>query len=151
MSYGSVRKRLAEQREQAPEFDPRRCVAHGCPCRASCSRDGVSFTCSAHDSAKADEWPRVTEALIEHKWLIELIDEIKSMGDKRADWRGFATQFWSEDEVCRPHARESVEAYVLRMRSELLHRCGLMKRPAVRLPREVKPGGIGRRLFGASA
>lgn len=141
MSYGNIRQRTHEA--ATPPADEAGCSASGCPCRGSVSLDnGGRFLCSAHAFSFPDQWPRITEKLREHDWLIAFTDDIAKLNREHRDWRGFAVQFWStEDAYCNPHERESAQAYGLRMRGELLYRCGLGKRPAPRLPQQIKRRG----------
>lgn len=138
--YGSLRKRNNEP--QQPERDPAACWASNCPCKGSISLEGGHFVCTAHSAVPADQWPRVTEKLREHDWLIALIDDIARFDrNPRKDaptWRDFATQFWQgTDDYCIPHPKENAGPYGNRLRGELLHRCGVLKtRPAPRLPAE---------------
>jgi hypothetical protein len=141
--YGSLRKRM-QQTQQEPERDPGACVALGCPCKGSVSMEGGGFTCTAHGAIPSDRWPMVSERLREHRWLIEFIDEMRKMDAEHGDWRGFAVQFWTEDQYAAPVAGENAIPYQLRMRGELMHRCGLLKnRPAPRLPKAPAVGRFG--------
>lgn len=137
--YGSLRKRTHEA-AQEPDRNDTGCAAHGCPCRGSVSTEGGRFTCSAHAAVPSDRWPFVTERLLEFSWLIGFIDEMQKMDRQRGDWRAFATQFWKDsDEHCLPHERENAGPYQLRMRAELMYRCGITKnRPEPRLPQAPK-------------
>lgn len=141
MSYANVRRKMIEQHAPEPE-NVGRCHALGCPGRGSVSVEGGKFCCAAHAFVVSDRWPAVTHALCDSKWLIEFIDEIKSMDRRLEDWRGFAMQFWAnQDEECAPHPKENFPPYESRMRAELLHRCGLQKRPNVRLPKPITKRG----------
>lgn len=142
MSYANVRQKITEQAKPEPQVNLG-CYATGCPCRATMSVEGGRWCCLAHATQHSDRWPAITQKLREHVWLIEFIDEIKTMHRRLEDWRGFAVQFWDgEDKACKPDPKEEFAPYENRMRGELLHRCGLMKRPALRLPKPVKPGGF---------
>lgn len=139
MSYGKVRQQIVEQK--APESDLR-CHAHGCPCRGTISLEGGKFCCAGHALIPSDKWQAATRSLNDHRWLIEFTDEIREMEFAHQDWRGFSVQFWTnQDEYCIPDPLENAVPYRNRMRGELLHRCGLGKRPAPRLPQPVKPAG----------
>lgn len=141
MSLSNFRKRNAEPQE--PERDPSRCIANGCPCRGSVSHDGSRFMCSAHADVPADRWPMLSERLRDHVWLIEFTDEMQKMDRQHGDWRGFALQFWANsDQECAPVEGENAIPYQLRMRSELMFRCGLMtKRPTPLLPQQQPAKG----------
>lgn len=136
MSLSGFRKR--GEQPQEPERDESRCAANGCPCRGTVSLEGGRFVCTAHSAVPSDRWPLVTERQTEFRWLVEFIDEMQKMDRQRQDWRGFAKQFWEESEpACMPHERENAAPYQLRMRAELLFRCGVLtKRPEPRLPKE---------------
>lgn len=143
MSLSNFRKRGQEPAQ--PERDERRCIADGCPCRASVSVEGGRWVCSAHAYVASDRWPTISEKLRDNDWLIGFIDEVAKLDrnpprDSAAGWRAFATQFWSEsDAFCVPHAQEEASPYLNRMRGELLWRCGAQpKRPQVRLPQEPR-------------
>lgn len=152
MSYGSMRKQLASSAQPAAPAFSNRCHAEGCPCRGTISVEGGKFCCAAHAFVPADRWPGVSEKLRDHDWLIGFIDDIKKMRGKCENWRTFAQMFWDgQDEFCLPHDRENFEPYENRMRGELLYRCGLSKRPAVRLPQEVTRRGNVGSLLGARA
>lgn len=136
MSYSSIRKQT-HAAANPPEFS-NRCHASGCPCRGTISMEGGHFLCSAHAFIPADQWPRVTQKLREHEWLIAFIGDMQRMDRHCEDWRGFAVQFWhNQDDYCKPDSRENAIPYQNRMRAELLYRCGLVKRPAVRLPQPL--------------
>jgi hypothetical protein len=140
--YGAIRKQMHEP-AKAEAVDVSRCYANGCPCRASMSVEGGRWVCVAHAFAVPDRWPALTEKLREFSWLLEFIDELKVMERRLEDWRGFAMQFWANsDTVCQPDPKENFTPYENRMRGELLYRVGQMKRPTVRLPKPVKPGGF---------
>lgn len=140
MSYADIRKRAQEAAQPAaPRFN---CVASNCPCRGTISFDGGRWVCSAHAFSIPDQWPRITEKLNDHRWLIEFIDQIQAMNRAMEDWRAFSEQFWAnQDEVCVPDEREEAVPYQNRMRGELLYRCGLSKRPGVRLPKQPTSRG----------
>jgi hypothetical protein len=102
--------------------------------------------CAAHAFAPSDKWPRVTEKLHEHSWLIAFMDDIQridTLRDSKApNWREYATSFWTgQDDYCLPHEKEEAAMYLLRMRAELQYRCGLGRRPVVRIPEPVKSRG----------
>ena len=141
MSYGNVRQRMVE----APQpQNTNKCEAYGCPCRGSISVEGSKFLCAGHAFIPADRWQAASTLFNDHIWLIEFVDEMKLMDGRHQDWRGFATQFWAKDDdaqLMQPDPKENAVPYQNRMRGELLYRAGLMKRPAIRLPRPVQPGG----------
>lgn len=144
MSYGNIKQRTSEAAQ--PPVDERKCRANGCPCLGSLSFDGGKFTCAAHAFCKSEDWPRVTEKLNEHNWLIAFIDDFRGIeaagNSKMPGWREYATQFWTGiDEFCIPHPKENILPYENRMRGELLYRCGITKRPAPRLPQPIKGRG----------
>lgn len=140
-------RELAKQRPPSePTHNPTGCWASNCPCRGSISLEGGHFVCSAHSAVPSDKWPRLTEKLREHDWLIAFTDDIARMDrapEKDApSWREFAMKFWEgQDDYCQPNPKEGALPYQLRMRSELLYRCGLSKRPAPRLPQIPKVRG----------
>lgn len=140
--YGAIRKQIQQQQaEPAPDLS--RCTANGCPGRATLSVEGGRWCCAAHAFAISDQWPVITERLLQNVWLIEFIDEIKRMRRNFGDWRGFAERFWEgQDESCAPDPKEEFQPYENRMRGELLFRAGVAKRPHVRLPKPVKAGGF---------
>lgn len=141
MSYGNIKKRTQEA-AQPVETIRQGCYASNCPCRGSISQEGGHFLCSAHAFIPADRWPGVTEKLRNHDWLIAFIDDIQRMDRMSEDWRRFAVQFWTnQDEACLPDVEEQAIPYQNRMRGELLYRCGLLKRPAVRLPQPITSRG----------
>lgn len=151
MSYGSLRQRTQEA-AAAPAVDDRRCYAAGCPCTGSMSVEGGKWVCAIHSSVAMDAWPRLTEKVREHDWLVAFVDDIAKMNRAGDDWRGFAAQFWSkQDEYCMPHAKETAASYGLRMRAEVLYRCGLSRRPAVRLPQPIKVRGNAAAALGRNA
>lgn len=154
MSYGNIRKQTHEAAE--PQRNPSACWASHCPCRGSVSLEGGHFTCSAHAAVPADQWPRVTEKLRDHDWLIAFTDDLARM-DRAPEkdspsWRDFATQFWQDQAPhCVPHPQEGALPYQLRMRDELMHRCGLAKnRPVPRLPQVPKVKGNAARYAGSA-
>jgi hypothetical protein len=150
MSYGAIRKRMVEQAQ--PVVNVSACHATGCPGRGTIAIEGGKFCCAAHAFAIADRWPVITHALNENRWLIEFMDEIKGMDRRCEDWRAFALRFWTnQDEDCMPHSEERFIPYENRMRQELTHRCGLNKRPAVRLPRQIKARGNAASFIGEPA
>lgn len=141
MSYGSLRQRTQEAAQPAPPPDLG-CYATGCPCRGTVSVEGGKFMCSAHAHINAEEWPRVTEKLRDHDWLIGLLGDMRTMDRRFEDWRGFAMQFWSgEDARCQPDPGEDCFAYQNRMRKELLFRCGVAAKPQIRLPQKPTTRG----------
>lgn len=141
-------RELAKQRQQPemPQRNPALCYADHCPCMGSVSLEGGHFTCTAHACVPADQWPRVTESLHTHRWLIALIDDLADVERRREKdgpgWREYATKFWTgTDDHCLPDAKEEMLPYQNRMRGELLWRCKLGKRPAPRLPQVLKARG----------
>jgi hypothetical protein len=139
MSYGNIKRKTQEAAEPVSTL---RCYANNCPCIGSISVDGGRWCCPAHAFAISDEWPRITSKLREHDWLAAFISDVQRMDRLNEDWRGFASQFWaSQDPPCVPHAQENAIPYANRMRGELMWRCGLSKRPQVRLPQPVKVRG----------
>lgn len=132
--FGALRQRTQEA--AAPVESAGRCYAHGCPCRGTVSMDGGRFFCSQHIFAESDHWPAITQKLCELSWLVGFIDEIARMDRMHKDWRAFSEQFWSgQDDFCIPAKQETFALYSLRMRGELMHRCGLAARPKVREPK----------------
>lgn len=147
MSFGNIRQKTQEPVEQSNSS----CHASNCPCRGTISFDGGRWMCYAHAFATPQDWPRITERLHEFGWLIQFTDDIKRMNEStingQRDWREFAEKFWGgQDEQCMPHASEEATKYINRMKGELLWRCGLSKRPAVRIPEPPKKrfGNVGR-------
>lgn len=148
MSLSNIRRRVHEAAQPAvPEPQgPGRCVANGCPCIGSVLVEGGRWCCTSHGFAASDNWPRITEGLNEHRWLLEFTAEVQKMHRRHEDWRAFAIQFWEgQDDYCKPDPREGVIPYFNRMKGELDYRLGLCKRPAPRLPQEAP---VGRRRFG---
>jgi hypothetical protein len=138
--FGSLRKRAHEAAQSAEVVG--RCAANGCPCRGSVSFDGGRWACTAHAFSFPDHWPRITEKLREHDWLVAFMDDVAGMDRAGGDWRAFAAQFWAnQDQHCMPDKVESAATYGYRMRGELLYRCGLGKRPPVKHPKPVKVRG----------
>lgn len=140
-------RQLARQREEvAQPQNTSRCQANHCPCMGSISLGSDKFYCSAHAFSESEKWPRITEKLHEHDWLIAFHDDIKKMDRKLEDWRAFAMQFWGNQEdaeLLQPHPQEEATPYMNRMRGELGYRCNLNKRPSVRLPQAQKARGFG--------
>lgn len=141
----SAFRALAQQKK--PEFtavDESKCGANGCPCRSSV-RLTSSWLCSIHAWVEPEDWPRITEAVHQNIWLLELIRDIRKMHSKGRPkdasvdpWRDYACQFWGED-ACKPHPNESFELYVNRMVAEVLYRTGAVKKkPELRLPEPPK-------------
>lgn len=141
-NYKSIKSKLAEQ-QQTNDVDVTRCEAYGCPCRATISVEGGRWTCVNHAFMVQDDWQNVTRKLNENKWLVDFIGDMQRMAAKHEDWRGFASMFWAgTDEHCMPDPKEADVPYQNRMRGELMWRAGaIAKRPAVRLPKPVKPSG----------
>jgi hypothetical protein len=145
MSYGNIKQRTHDA-AQPPQRSPLLCYADNCPCNGSTSSDGSRFLCSAHSCVPSEDWREVTEKLRNHGWLIAFTDDLLKVEKARKKngpgWREYATEFWTgTDPACLPHERENMLPYQNRMRGELLYRCGLSKRPAVRLPQESKDRG----------
>jgi len=140
MSYGSLRQRTQEAAQ--PAAADTGCYASHCPCLGSASVEGGKFMCAAHLNTQADAWPRITEKLHEHDWLIAFIGDMRRMERKYEDWRGFAAQFWTgQDERCQPDPAESFGAYEYRMRAELMYRAGVARMPSVRRPKPITKRG----------
>lgn len=140
MSFGNIRQRThaAAAAPQEPE-GPQMCVVNGCPCIATVNTG--PWTCSTHGFAGSEEWPRITEGLRNHDWLLAFTRDIQAMDRKHEDWRGFAKQFWAgQDDYCMPDPKEGCIPYFNRMKGELDHRLGLCKRPAPRLPQPPVKG-----------
>lgn len=145
MSYSQLRKQTHAAAQPVDSSPTGGCYASNCPCRGTISLGG-HFLCGAHAFADALQWPRITESLRTHDWLIGLHDDLQKMDRQHQDWRGYAVQFWAnqdDGEVLQPHPKEGVVPYLNRMRGELLHRCGLSTRPALRLPAEAPKGRRG--------
>jgi len=138
---------LAKRREQTlPPPPSDRCHADNCPCVGSMSLEGGKFCCAAHAFSPSDRWPAITGKLRDNQWLIAFTDDIARIERERnakvPDWRAYAAQFWTGiDDYCLPDAQEEFLPYQNRMRGELLYRCGLMKRPAPRLPKPATSRG----------
>lgn len=138
MSYGQIKRRTEAVHQ--PEAT-NACEASNCPCRGTVSMGGDKFFCSAHAFADAALWPRVTEKLRDHDWLVGFHDDIQRMDRASQNWRGFAEQFWAnqeDGEILAPHKQENAQPYMNRMRGELLYRAGLCKRASLRLPQPLK-------------
>jgi hypothetical protein len=147
MSLSSIRKRTHEAAPQEPE-GPQRCEALGCPCLASVQIEGGRWLCSTHGFAVPEVWPRVTEKLREHEWLIQFTTDIQKMDRRNEEWREFAERFWDgQDDFCKPVAGEMVNGrrtrcefaipYFNRMKRELDYRVGLCQRPQPRIPEDI--------------
>lgn len=148
MSYSQLRKQVQQAAPQEPE-GPQMCMATGCPCLATLQIEGGRWCCTSHAFAVSDLWPRITEGLRGHDWLLAFTRDVQSMDRKHEDWRGFAEKFWDgQDDYCKPHPKEPMVAYFNRMKGELDYRLGLCKRPAPRIPEEL--GAIFSDMAGSS-
>lgn len=127
MSFAMTRARAVA----APQFeDSTGCPARGCPCKGSADAGG-GFICSFHGAAKSEDWPKVTEGLIQHVWLRDFITDLMrndKLATERA-WREWSSEFWKDSDVYMvPGASESRSHYLYRLHLELMHRVGA--RPA---------------------
>lgn len=144
MSFIKARKRI----EEAPQTEhSSKCVANGCPCRATVSSSGP-FSCIFHHVAVADNWPMVTEALIKHRQLRIAIDEVLSISD--SDWnRGkweMMDMYFDGNDYLRPSIEERQHKvwYYYRLMDWLMYLTGNKdKQPVPRkeLPK-AKPGSF---------
>ena len=146
MSYATVKaktRELATTQSDAHE-GPQKCQAIGCPCIASVQVEGGRWCCTSHAFSLPDLWPRITEGLRDHDWLLAFTRDVQKMDRRAEDWRGFASQFWAgQDDYCMPHAQENAIPYFNRMKGELDYRLGLCKRPAPRIPQQAMHGRKG--------
>lgn len=128
--------------EGEPEFErsSTACRALGCPCAGSIDIGRTSrFYCSWHAWAVPSDWPRITEQLLDHKWLIDFIGELTQSHDRgqRGDWQAKADEFFRTDPHCIPSSDERTRwnLYCWRLREELAWRIGVRKeRPDPRPP-----------------
>lgn len=155
MSYATIKRRT--EQAAAPAENVSGCHASNCPRRGTISLGGDKFFCDAHAFSEADRWPRITESLRDHDWLIAFHDDLQRMVracDPKQEWRSYAVQFWHDQEdgeLLKPDPKEEAVPYMNRMRGELTYRCGLNKRPAIRLPQEIKGRGNMGSLLGRKA
>lgn len=137
MSFARSKKTAPAPRDEEPEIT--RCIATGCPCRATISLDGGRWYCGHHAFALPSDWPLLTERLRENEWLLRFIDMLLVDPTKRPeDWRGIAIRFWSADPHGAPRDFEERRSYEYRMREELRWRLGgeQGKRPE---PKDKRP------------
>lgn len=116
------------------------CKAENCPCRGTMdlTTSGRSY-CQWHAWALPNDWPRITQELEEHRWLIDFITEVEicSTRGRRGDWQAKARDFFRTDPHCQPSKVEidRYNFYGWRLREELAWRIGVRKdRPSPRLP-----------------
>jgi hypothetical protein len=65
------------------------CRAEGCPCRGTVDIGSAGrFYCTWHSWAPPADWPRVTEELQRHRWLIDFMGELLTLRDRgrKGDW-----------------------------------------------------------------
>jgi hypothetical protein len=149
MTLTNLRRRVHEAAQPAEPAGPQCCAAHGCPCIASVQVEGGRWCCSTHAFAMPDEWRRLTQALIDHEWLLAFIADTTRKVRRHQDWRAAAIAFWSGvDDSCCPVLAgedgyaypEEGAAYLLRMQRELAARVDGTRRP-------VRRGRKGGNLF----
>jgi hypothetical protein len=141
MTLTNLRRRVHEAAQPVEPEGRQSCAATDCPCIATVQVEGGRWCCSQHAFAMPDEWRRLTQALIDHEWLIAFIDATVLRIRRHQDWRGAAVAFWAGvDDACCPVAAgedgyrhpEEGAAYVLRMRRELAARVEGTRRPVRR-------------------
>jgi hypothetical protein len=117
----------------APEQrDESRCVANGCPCRASVNF-GEGWLCSFHDGNEPSRWPTITEGLREHDWLRGFFVTLSDPKRYR-DWREVASEFFAEHPDMKPTEAHR-EQYLYRLHLEIRYRCGAsLRRPGPHVP-----------------
>lgn len=146
MSFARSKKSAPAPQDDGPEVT--RCHAIGCPCRGSVRVEGGRWTCGTHAFSAPDDWPRLTEGLLEHRWLLDFIDGLLTKPPSREpepDWRGLAVAFWSADPFGAPRGFETRRGYEYRMREELRWRLagqrGTRPEPKDKRPAAARTGG----------
>ncbi len=152
MSFVKARMRSAE----APAIETsssNKCAANGCPLRGTITPSGGRYVCAYHHSAQPEQWPRVTEAMREHKNIIMGLDEVIGMGD--IDWAmgkwEMLSRFFSNDPELQPTTAERNHRrwYEYRLHNWLMYLAGVTsKRPVPReaLGPSTRRGNIGQFL-----
>tara|TARA_R110000868_G_scaffold376148_7_gene640964 strand:+ start:39 stop:464 length:426 start_codon:yes stop_codon:yes gene_type:complete len=120
-----------------------KCSATGCPMRGTISNSGGegSFVCAPHFQGQPDEWPRITESLIESLEIRLAIDEIMKIDDltwetgvRGCNPKSKMFERYFNDDPLRPQGKELLKKpwYEYRLRNELMFIAGLCKKPQVR-------------------
>lgn len=120
MSYKERRVSVEEQQDET------RCVANGCPCRATVVFDGMR-RCSFHDGHEPEKWPAITEKLREFDWLRGFWSTL-AKPERWRDWKTVATGFFDEHYPELVPTEANREQYLYRLHQEIRYRVGATPR-----------------------
>lgn len=131
-----VRQAMGHSDAVDEQRDPAACRAHGCPCRGTIDVGSTGrFVCSWHAWADGNTWPRLTEQLHAHRWLLDHVGELMRLDRAGEPWLVVADSFWRNEPDMQPQPRErrAFALYVARLRAELAYRIGVRStRPEAR-------------------
>ena len=131
----------AREPSAAPEVDPTRCPAYGCPLRATVDVGGSGrFLCHCHAQVDMARWQDVTHQIRGHGWMLDIIRDVKAAGSRDLQWRKVAMLAWAVEPDMAPHAQETQALYVARLLQDFEHRVGARAtKPQPLLPQRTWP------------
>ena len=144
-------------RTPAPEIEYERstkCKANGCPMEGTIDPGSGRYVCAHHYAALPDQWPRVTEGLLQHQSIRLGIAQVLGTGDMdwvRGQWE-LMHRYFAADPELQPTVveRDHKRWYEYRLRAWLDYLCGASsKRPAPRQPFEPAENRTNAALFAA--
>lgn len=134
----------AREAPPAPEVDPTRCPAYGCPLRGSVDQGGTGrFLCHCHAQVDMARWQEMTHLIRAHDWMLAITRQVKAAGS--SEWRRAAALAWSIEPDMAPDPQETQALYVARLVQDFEFRVGARReKPGPMLPQRTWPGAFQR-------
>lgn len=128
----------AREAPPAPDVDPTRCPAYGCPLRGTADPGGTGrFLCHCHAQVDMARWQDVTHLIRAHEWMLAIVRQVKAAG---SGWRRTAELAWSIEPDMGPHPQETQALYVGRLLLDFEFRVGARSdKPGPMLPQRTWP------------
>jgi hypothetical protein len=129
----------AREAAPAPDVDPTRCPAWGCPLRGSVDPGGTGrFLCHCHAHVDMARWQEITHLIRAHEWMLAIVRQVKAAA--HGQWRRTAELAWSVEPDMGPHPQETQALYVARMLMDFEWRVGARSdKPGPQLPQRTMP------------
>lgn len=134
----------AREAPPAPDVDPRRCPAYGCPLRGTADPGGTGrFMCHCHAQVDMARWQDVTHLIRAHEWMLAIVRQVKAASS--SEWRRTAALAWSIEPDMAPDPQETQALYVARLLLDFEFRVGARRdKPGPMLPQRTWPGAFQR-------